>query len=560
METASSQSSLSSPSMLTTNQKDYAYAMGIGIVMLLGLIYITTFISIWIGIKPGAPALLLSITLDYYFLRGISKDKVFNIKFGLIAPILFFAFSGLLSNSILDSSYDGLAYHQTAVLNLMSGWNPLENDLPGLIWVNSYPKASWEVGATLANIFGSVEAMKAQNIISIIAAYLLTYSVIRRFFSGIRFSHALFISLAVAANPVALYQSFTGYNDGLLGSQITCLVALLILSNSINGKSALVGLIILIPFILNIKFTAVPYVGMLCFSYMVYLVTTQRWVVARYACLAITISIASGIIIFGANPYLFNTIQHGHPFYPVMGIGKVDIMSMNLPIALREHGYLFKLFSGLFSAPISWINGELFFFFPIFPHPYYFKVFTAADIRVGGFGPLFGLVICLVFAGSLINRKLSHSQKLLISIGIIIIITGLINPESWWARYVPQLWLGISCIAMSMIISTSVLKSRIGYIAFALMIVNSIGVEGVSLASTISKNYFWRESLQKISDEAIKNSTLYVYQGDHLATWARLDRFHIKYSIVSTKLDCKIISPLLPKPRSYLSDAQICSH
>src|SRR5207244_3930089 len=107
---------------------------------------------------------------------------------------------------------------------------------------------------------------------------------------------------AVALNPVAIYQGFTGYLDGLLGSQITCLVALATLSTLKHRLASLSAFLLLIPYTLNLKFTAVPYLGVLWMALFIVLAWRMRTGEIRSIAIPALLACAIGILVLGVNP------------------------------------------------------------------------------------------------------------------------------------------------------------------------------------------------------------------------------------------------------------------
>jgi hypothetical protein len=72
-------------------------------------------------------------------------------------------------------------------------------------------------------------------------------------------------------------------------------------------------------------------------------------------------------------------------------------------------------------------------------------VFGYPDVRVAGWGPLFGGVVLLTVVGwcmfllTFRTRKWESGWMWLISLAIMVSV--FLNTESWWARFSPQLWL-----------------------------------------------------------------------------------------------------------------------
>jgi hypothetical protein len=539
---------------------DRIYALGVGTVSLFAIIYVTTWFGLLIGILPGAQVLAVSVVLLGIASRNIEGDSACRYGYGVLAPVVALLLFGLLSCYVLDSSWDGLKYHQTAVLELMSGWNPLESPLPDQIFLNSYPKASWLVGASLAGLFGSVEAMKAQNMAFVLAAGCLSLSTIRYLMPELRAWMAMSIAAAVALNPVAIYQCFTGYLDGLLGSQITCLVALVTLSTCKHRLASLSALLLLIPYTLNLKFTAIPDVAILWIALLIILLWRTNAKDLRSVAIPALVACVVGIFVLGANPYLKNIVDHGHIFYPIMGSLGVDIMHGNIPLGLVDKSYGFKLVAGLFAAPIAWIHGDIDFFFPLFPRLDYFRAFGSADMRVGGFGPLFGAAVLVSTIGMVSLRKVSAQQIVLIFVAVIIVISCLVNPQSWWARYVPQLWLAIACVSLALVSAGPSIPKWLGISVVALMLVNSLGIAAYSTRINLYDSAYWKKSLTLLASRSDHGTALRIYLGEHRAIWARLNAYSVGYVLVPDSSSCVNGIPLLPEPKPWLSTARICSN
>jgi hypothetical protein len=539
---------------------DRIYALGVGIVSLFAVIYVTTWFGLLIGTHTGIPVLVISVVLLGFLNRNIEGDSACRYGYGVLAPVVALLLFGLLSCYVLDSSWDGLKYHQTAVLELMSGWNPLESPLPDQIFLNSYPKASWLVGASLAGLFDSVEAMKAQNMAFMLAAACLSFSTIRYLMPELRAWVVMLIAAAVALNPVAIYQCFTGYLDGLLGSQITCLVALGTLSTYKHRLASLSAFLLLIPYTLNLKFTAIPDVAILWMALSIILLWRRRAGDIGSVAIPALVVCVIGVLVFGANPYLRNMVDHGHIFYPIMGSSGVDIMHGNMPLGMVGKSYGFKLAAGLFAAPIAWIHGDIDFFFPLFPRLDYFRAFGFADMRVGGFGPLFGAAVLVSTVGAALLRKLSAQQVVLIFLAVTMVISCLINPESWWARYVPQLWLAIACLSLALVCSDSSISRWLGIGVAAIMIVNSLGIAAYSVRSNLYDSAYWKKSLTQLANRSDNSTYLRIDLGQHRATWARLNAYEVRYVLVPDGSSCVNAIPLLPEPKSWLSTARVCSN
>jgi len=73
----------------------------------------------------------------------------------------------------------------------------------------------------------------------------------------------------------------------------------------------------------------------------------------------------------------------------------------------------------------------------------------AYDTRRGGFGPFFSLAFFTALASAVYllrainktNHEIAGQSLAIASMGIVLLGASIVFPESWWARYVPFVWL-----------------------------------------------------------------------------------------------------------------------
>jgi hypothetical protein len=127
-----------------------------------------------------------------------------------------------------------------------------------------------------------------------------------------------------------------------------------------------------------------------------------------------------------------------------MGSEKVDIMTNNTPFGIRgsTNKFLVSLFAhtdNIMTVPEREVNLKI---------PFTFNTSdiihsTKVDTRIAGFGPLFsGIIVLSVILLSVYLYKKRNFKKAKGPIYIILILAFSISimPNSWWARYIPQLW------------------------------------------------------------------------------------------------------------------------
>jgi len=321
-------------------------------------------------------ALTVSMTWGWwaskkYFSEDEPKlGKIFILMLFLFYIILYSCMA--ISGSFLDLSCDGQSYHQGAVIPLMDGWNPVYNDVPNIpryspnwvrldndwypntLWINHYPKGTEINAAILSKITDNIEKGKALNLFLIITTFLIATATIILTSDFTKLKSALFLGFLISMNPVSICQSITYEVDGQLASAITCLLCLILLLSKRVDIIVLVSLISTIIVLINIKFTGLIYALILSLGLLAWIFIYQKEkLVLISKCLFLGLLIGS--LFVGYNPYVKNTIEHGNPFYPIVG-SDVDIMKVNRPDGFEHMNPLERLFVSIFSHPSKGVN------------------------------------------------------------------------------------------------------------------------------------------------------------------------------------------------------------
>jgi hypothetical protein len=362
-----------------------------------------------------------------------------------VSPLLGWAAACAIAGRILDLSWDGLVYHGPAVTDLARGWNPFRSVAEPFrtgqtaFWIEHYPKASWEVAAALHRLGLPFQATKGANLVLAGAAFCYAFAAARAR-AGLSAYAALAVAAAAALNPVVIAQALSMCLDGQLAATLTILVsALLVVQLPALRAAASVGVAGAVLYLPNLKFTGTVYaVGAVLAFVAIGLLRRGPNTLRSGAAFAVALAVAIAFV--GYGPYVTNTRMHGHPFFPIMGPGKVDIMTVNTPPSLLGRDRLTALALATLSASDGWevrpklpfqvTRGEL-------------RQLGVVDLRIGGFGPLFGGAILLALAtGLLLWWKAPSSRRDPAWLVVAALVASvLVNPEAWWARYVPQLWL-----------------------------------------------------------------------------------------------------------------------
>ena len=361
---------------------------------------------------------------------------------------------------IYDTSFDGQGYHELATSSIHDGWNPLYNsEFPYSLWVGNYPKGAWLLSAAIYTLTGHLESGKAINLIAMIASFCSAIGVLlkigtlnqmkmtgwsKKWMSILSHTLMILIAACAACNPVTIVQLFTNYNDGLIGSLLLTLLCVCTYYALTYQLRALIMAAICVVLLVNIKFTAIAYAGLIC-GWLIVALMIIHWrkygrsnwksIPAYRAIRVLLCSAVIGILFFGWNPYVFNTVKNGHPFYPLAGKNAIDIMTNNSPDNFIGHNRLQKFWLSYSSKTEDAVTPKRSTRTELWPISWDDFRKVNVDTRVAGFGPLslwIMVVSALLWMLTLVLRwKTGVVSTLLV---VALLTTVFINPEPWWAR------------------------------------------------------------------------------------------------------------------------------
>ncbi|WP_139298345.1 hypothetical protein [Pedobacter hartonius] len=392
------------------------------------------------------------LTAVVYFYAGKSYYQTVSIYFqSLLSGIIVIAVSMIIAVNFYDVSYDGQSYHMEEIYQLKNGWNPTRELLPPSVnmalYINHYSKGVEIPQSALYSLTNRIETGKATNFILLAAAFCLTLSLLLNF-SILSTSKSVLLSFLSVLNPVAVNQLFSTYVDGQIAILLLCffVTAIWVIRDASYFNLLLLASIVIIT--ANIKFTGLVYIVLFAVAFLAWLLfVNYNKVIFQKAFYAILISGFVAVFVVGYNPYVKNTISFHHPFYPLMGENKVDIMGHNLPSGFEGRNGVSKFFISLFAHTDNVMVGnqkQIELKVPFTFNKNDIVSSYAIDTRIAGFGALFsGIMLLSVLLLVLLLKKTGSQWKTMKS-GIyalgIIILSVILLPESWWARYVPQLW------------------------------------------------------------------------------------------------------------------------
>lgn len=392
-------------------------------------------------------SVIVSAVAVYFFGRVGLRVVVFPFS------VFFALLSIYLASNSLDIYYDGLSYHQDAILNLLHGdYSIFRNVVQGKYsyLTGNYPKLSWLFGAAIIDSGWKVPASKAINYLLIVAVFFFSLSVLQ-----VTVLKRLLLALVLTLNPIAISQIYSNYVDGVLGGFLTIEILGLYQFLRVGGERRIDGIqLILIGAIgsSSLKFTGVVF----SFVLIVFLLV---WIFLRCRKTGFLVDQSIGslyldrrvLVVFGVllivgvvllwNPYLNNILEGRHVFHPVLGAEKIEnLISGQTRREFYELDQISKLLISVFSQSADhgpWaatILPPMKIPFAIYPGE--LVAFNAIDVRSAGWGPLFGGVLLLLLV-VVLNSKI-NAEWLFIFFAVFVV--SVINPESWWARFNPQLY------------------------------------------------------------------------------------------------------------------------
>ncbi|BAI61774.1 hypothetical protein MCP_1702 [Methanocella paludicola SANAE] len=387
---------------------------------------------------------LFSIGSSWYYFGPYWPTILKNMAIGLIIFTILLLSCGAIAGHFYDVSFDGQWYHQGAIHLLMNGFNPIyqqaPDNYPGALYIDHYPGAFETISAVIGAFTHHIEDGKLLNIFLIVTAVLLIAPIIFDVFPGVDLAFAISVVLLAALNPISIYQSLSYYVDGASASLLAILVFLLLLSYKKMNRPLLLIMTSVIVLLVNIKFFNLVYAVVLVSGFIAICIFNHKSSRLHYM---LVISLLVGLL-FGAHPYITSLIDHGTPFYPVNGISQ-DMIAGDMPPNLAGKNSLEQLVISIFSRsdfhkadavlkiPFTFTANEI-------------RSLYTTDARTGGFGPLFsGVVLLSVLIAILLmvvrTGDIDPMIKVILPMCVLLLVTVVINPGGWWARYVPQLWL-----------------------------------------------------------------------------------------------------------------------
>jgi hypothetical protein len=399
-------------------------ALVIGLVELLSLVHLIAPIPFLVG--AGAILLATLAIAGDEGREAIEDDLVaFRETLGVIArhptrlgaclvglaAIVLATFASYL---LVPWAWDGLGYHLPFAFDAISEgtMRPIASSAP---YVNTYPHLGdvFLVGFRLSLLDGTFVELAQMCFAPLLVLGVALWA--RRF--GVPTSRGLALGMLLLAMPAVALQLAANYVDVIY---CALAVATFAYASGPMDSTSLVLFAIAAGLTLGTKPSAPPLVAVACI-----LVLVRTWQRSR---IGEGVLAVGGTLAIGAWKYVENLALRGNPIWPVQldlgpihvpGLATMDeLASMGLRAPMRDHGWAQRLFE-------SWTT--------VFPDRYVY------DMRVGGFGPLFALVLLPAAIATLVAAIASAGFRARVAraagpMALLAVVT-LATPGAYWARY-----------------------------------------------------------------------------------------------------------------------------
>jgi len=525
------------------NRKLYRM-LGYSIIILLFSMQLTATLGYFIGstitVATFWVALAVSLLTMVWFFYGIYGEravlKLYLINIAMLIMVIMFG--AFLSNYFYDISWDGQNYHQEAIVELANNWNPfldkpinIESNPSINPWLNHYAKGPWILAAIFYKLTGFIELGKIINILFLLASFIFALRAVSFFLPKSKYKSIL-LSLLLALNPVVITQLATFYIDGQLYSVLLIIISVAVLLWVKYNRWDLIIFALSLCLLVNVKFTALVYAVVIGALYFVALYIFKQKDLMKKVWLPMFAAFFISILVVGFNPYISNTINKGHPFYPLMGSDTVDIMTLNSPANFGNNSLFENVLLSIFSKSQNVKSPEVVELkIPFTVYKEEVKAFLIPDSRIGGYGPLFGGCIIVAFVLFLMSfRQLRVKVIYIIVPVLILLISVFINPEAWWARYTPQLWIIPVISVIAGLISNKKIMNTIARGLLTILFINVLLVSAFNLYEQFRSTALIKEQLV-----SIKNSGNVVFVENGIFNTNRIRFLENKIDYVQVK-------------------------
>lgn len=391
-----------------------------------------------LGVDALESALVLAIMLAAVTVHWCMRLSPRTLLASFLCAVLLCLAATVMASLWRDISYDGQAIHLPSALEISSGLNPVMAR-PGMHFSAVYPNGLWTLQALFLQLSPALESGKAP-------AWILTMASVPLMAQGLRTLRGAWgpvvpVALAmVLANPVLLLQLTSFELDGVVYSLVVIAVAGAMLLTTGHHRTGLVVLLGACLLLINTKITGLYWAGVIVVAALIQQWALERRLPVRLALVLMT-SLTVSFVLVGWRPYVTVPLETGQ----WLGASTDVVLG---PSNLKEAGPLHRLGYLIFGEggnPVGAEEAQLKWPWQMPAHEFV----SLLDIRIGGFGPGFGLQVTSSVLAAVV-MLVAHRQKAFwrdsrqwlapFWVGVLTVAT-VFFPVSWWARLVAPFWL-----------------------------------------------------------------------------------------------------------------------
>jgi len=434
------------------------------------------------------------------------SDFLLTSSLSILLILSFF----FISAYVVDISPVNRTLHRPGIEALATGWNPthqpfidkfavslLQSGEENKLLFDNYPKGTWIIAASVYKLSGIYEGGKLFNFLFLLAAFLVTFNFLSHFQRVPDITKGI-IAVLVALNPVALYRLFSYSNDCQFTSMVTIVIILAFHYIMFRERKIIFFLFLAVLNLANIKFAGLLYGIVVIVLAWLTVFVIDRDFQKRYI-IGMLIGVIAAVVFIGFQPYMTNWIYKGNPFYPALGnddqleLPESLQMVKQAPREFIQKDRFRKLFYSVFSQAEDRKDQMPRLKLPFSIGATEMGAFNRGEVRYGGFGPLFGSVLFFIVVALVLVLILIKARKLVLLFTFIpaavLLISVLLNPQAWWAKLAPQLWLlPITFIITFYYIGREEKMNYIRGFALSILLLNSLSVLAGYTVSNLQMN------------------------------------------------------------------------
>ena len=325
------------------------YNLSITIFGILTLTFLISSVGFIFHIPINVFNLLIPICLGiYYLFKNSDTKREFFIQLLVLSVIIFVSYG--IALNIWDDTWDGRGYHSAAIIMFKNGWLPLYDNIEqiteklGLYQFNTHyiePLVKFYeiIGANIYNLTGYIESPKTSNLLFVSSLFMYSFSVIKNILKKNFIS--IILATCVCLNTVCITQLITNYVDIQIYIAFTFLMLtiLKIEKSEIQTETDTFMLIMSSLMLSSVKLSGLAYTFIIYFCWGIFRILRKKEV---KSIIISALSVLVLILITCINPFYTNFKNHSHPFYPVMGRDKYDVIEYQYPPGFKNKSNLLK--------------------------------------------------------------------------------------------------------------------------------------------------------------------------------------------------------------------------